>query len=138
MVPIVALPSAIYWRTSDIGVGDDQRQRPGLYAANPDSIVVPHAMRSDENVVVRDRRFELQQEVFVFGIVSGSLRVRAREPFDLFDGSPERYRQEMRPLTLDPAQHVHTPIPFRRPVIGDAGFAQVVEVLLGLRRPGYA
>src|SRR5215211_1315695 len=100
MVPIVALPSAIYWRTSDIGVGDDQRQRPGLYAANPDSIVVPHAMRSDENVVVRDRRFELQQEVFVFGIVSGSLRVRAREPFDLFDGSPERYRQEMRPLTL--------------------------------------
>src|SRR5215207_7691898 len=101
MEPIVTLPSAIYWRKSDFGIDDDQRQRPGLYAANPDSTVVPHAVRSDENVIVCDRRFELQQEVFVFGIVSCSLRVRTRKPFDLFDGSPERYRQEMRPLTLD-------------------------------------
>src|SRR5918997_2858233 len=44
----------------------------------------------------------------------------------------------MRPLALYPAQDVHAEVPFRRPVIGDPGLVEVVEILLGLRRRRYA
>src|SRR3712207_5582736 len=77
-----------------------------------------------------DRGLEVEQEPLVLRVVPGLLGAGAGEPLDLLHRVPERHRQEVRPVFFDPAQHVHAPVSLRRPVIGDAGLVQVIEVLV--------
>ena len=61
-------------------------------------------MRTDQDFVVCNGRFEFQKELLVLGIINGLFVLRAGECFDGVEGVPQREDDKLSFAVLDSSQ----------------------------------
>ena len=82
-------------------------------------------------LVVLDRELAVDQEVVVLRVEAGDLGLVARERPDGVHRIPVGDEREVRAVARRAEQDLHAVVAGRRPVVGEAGPAEVFEVVLG-------
>lgn len=82
--------------------------------------------------------FELEQEVFVFGIVAGFFDVFSGKGFDAFEVVPYRYSPEVRYVTFCLAPYFHFAVAGCSDIVFHSGFMEKLQVALCIAAAGSA
>src|SRR5213594_1692396 len=82
------------------------------------------------HLVVNDSRIELEEKVFVFGIVLRGFDDIARKGVNTRHALPERQSREVGDLAVPALKDVDTDVPRNRPIIGDRVLIQKLSVPL--------
>src|SRR5207249_8345623 len=90
-------------------------------------------VRRHEDVVMRYGRLELEEELLVFRIVHGTLRIRACEAADRIERFPECDQEEMSHIPVRSPEDNPALVAWRVAVLLESGVLEHLEVRIGLR-----